>query len=127
MASEEHYDRKQYEEISRFAKIIGISEEEYLYGLHLKNQSVKTILLRDGIGFKEFVKDFHAMLDGMTIYKNAMLAEARNSNDERLLKMVVELLFKASSDPMLLAQMYEHYHLEKDDIDISIDHSSEMQ
>lgn len=112
MVSQNKCDKKQYEEISRFAKSMGITAEEYLFGLHLKNQSVKTILLRDGIGFKQFVEDFHAMLDGMTLYKNAMLAEARNSKDERLLKMVVELLIKASSDPMLLAQMYEHYQLE---------------
>lgn len=73
------------------------------------------MLLRDGQGFKQFVEDFHDRLDDITHYKEALLAEAKSEKDEVLLKAVVGLLYKSSSDPMLLAQMYEHYHYEDDE------------
>lgn len=115
MVETKKFNEKDFDEISRFAQSIGMSSEEYLLSLHEKNQSVKSMLLRDGDGFKQFIEDFHELLDGITVYKEALLAEAKNTKDEELLKTVVELLYKASSDPMLLAQMYEHYHYEQDD------------
>lgn len=114
MVQTKKFNEEDFEEISRFAQSMGLTAEEYLLGLHEKNQSVKNMLLKDGHGFKQFIEDFHVLLDGITVYKEAMLAEAKNTKDEELLKVVVELLYKASSDPMLLAQMYEHYHYEND-------------
>lgn len=115
MEQTEQFEGEAYAELSRFAQTIGMTTEEYLVGLHEKNQSVKNMLLRDGQGFKQFVEDFHDLLDDITHYKEALLAEAKSEKDEVLLKAVVGLLYKSSSDPMLLAQMYEHYHYEDDE------------
>jgi hypothetical protein len=111
---------KAFDEIECFAKAMGLSLEEYLITLHEKNQSVKTVLLQDGHGYKDFIEDFHDLLDGMTIYKEAMLAQIKNPKEADLLNALVELLYKASSDPMLLAQLYEHYQKEDDETSAAI-------
>lgn len=108
-------NKEQFEEIIRFAETMGISAEEYLLGLHEKNKSMKDMLLRDGSGFKQFVEDFHSLLDNMTIFKEGVLSNVSDEKDKALLKVVQELLFKASSDPMLLAQIYEHYNYEENE------------
>lgn len=113
MIQTEQFNKDDFEEISRFAQTMGLSTEDYLLGLHEKNQSVKNLLLQDGHGFKQFVEDFHHLLDGITAFKTAFLSEPENAKDEDLLNLVIDLLHKASSDPMLLAQIYDHYDYNK--------------
>ncbi|API90165.1 hypothetical protein BKP56_13305 [Marinilactibacillus sp. 15R] len=106
-------ENMEYKEIITFAENLGMTVEDYLVYLHRKNKSVKTVLLEDSHGFKNFLKDFHNVLDDLTICTKADAARA--AKKDQSLQAAANLLYKVSSDPMLLAQMYEHYQYDSDE------------
>lgn len=105
--------KKEYQEVTAFAENLGMSVEAYLIYLHRKNQSVKTVLLEDSHGFKNFLADFHSVLDDLTVCTKD--DEASAGKKEQSLQTAADLLYKVSSDPILLAQMYEHYQYDSDE------------
>lgn len=106
-------ENKEYQEVAAFAENMGMSVDEYLIYLHRKNQSVKTVFLEDSHGFKNFLADFHNVLDDLTVCTKD--DEARAAKKEQSLQAASNLLYKVSSDPMLLAQMYDHYQYDSDE------------
>lgn len=106
-------ENTEYQEIVAFAKNMGMTVKDYLIYLHRKNQSVKNVLLEDSHGFKNFLEDFHNVLDDLTVCTKT--DEARAAKKEQSLQAATNLLDRISSDPMLLAQMYKHYHYDSDE------------
>lgn len=97
-----------FNDIKEFAHSMGMSPEEYAVSLHNKNKAMKSMLLENGSEFKEFVNDFHKLLDELMVYKET---DAKNSSFEHysLMKRLAELMLITSKDPMLLAQLHQHY------------------
>ncbi|MEC6748981.1 hypothetical protein VXN63_10525 [Marinilactibacillus sp. XAAS-LB27] len=105
---------KEFQEIIAYASTLGMSTDDYLVYLHHKNQAVKSILLDDSLGFKQFLQEFHDVLDGLTVPgENDDTAVSKRK--EQSVQASADLLAKISSDPMLLAQMYEHYQYDSDE------------
>ncbi|WP_208560615.1 hypothetical protein [Marinilactibacillus kalidii] len=108
-------DNETFKEIIAYAKTLGMSTDEYLIYLHQKNQAVKTILLNDSEGFRQFLKEFHDVMDDLTLYDKDSVEEVVAIRKEKSLQASIDLLTNVSSDPMLLAQMYEHYQYDSDE------------
>ncbi|WP_225744488.1 hypothetical protein [Marinilactibacillus sp. Marseille-P9653] len=105
---------KEFQEIIAYASTLGMSTDDYLVYLHHKNQAVKSILLDDSTGFKQFLQEFHDLLDGLTVPSGNDDA-AVSERKEQSVQASVDLLARLSSDPILLAQMYEHYQYDSDE------------
>ncbi len=97
-----------YHDFEKFAQSMGMSPEEYALSLHEKNKAVKSLLLDNAPEFKGFVKEYHHLLDELTLYKET---DAKNYSEEhyQTMKQVVDLMLASTKDPMLLALMYQTY------------------
>lgn len=103
-----HYADTDYFKFQKYAESIGMTPEEYAISLHQKKQDYKDVLLQKGPQFKQFVEEFHAVLDKLVIYKDS--GEASHSLEQYdLFKKTAHLLSTVTSDPKLLAQLYSHY------------------
>lgn len=103
-----NYADNEYFKFQEYAESIGMTPEEYAISLHEKNQNHKAVLLQKGHQFKQFVEEFHAVLDKLAIYKDS--GETSHSFEHyELFKKTTHLLSTITSDPKLLAQLYSHY------------------
>lgn len=91
-----------------YAQSLDMTFEEYALSLHVKNQTLKSVLLENGTDFKNFVTEYHDVLDGLTHYRDS---EASKSSFEHydLIKSVTSLLTTTSQSPNILAQLYQYY------------------
>ncbi|PRY79346.1 hypothetical protein [Alkalibacterium olivapovliticus] len=104
----EEYIDSEYEELEAYAKSLDMTPEEYALSLHKKNQKVKSVLLVNGHEYKQFVEEFHSVLDDMVAYKTVN-AKKQSVDDQLLIKKVVHILTSTSADPKVLAQLFHHY------------------
>ncbi|MCC5894444.1 MAG: hypothetical protein JJU16_03210 [Alkalibacterium sp.] len=98
----------EYKELEEYAKSLDMTPEEYALSLHKKNQKIKSLLLVNGEEYKQFVEEFHSVLDEMVIYKE-MGANKQSPDHQQLIKKVVHILTASSANPKVLAQLYHHY------------------
>ncbi|MCC5889839.1 MAG: hypothetical protein JJU01_04655 [Alkalibacterium sp.] len=103
-----NYADNDYFKFQEYAESIGMTPEEYAISLHQKHQKHKAVLLQKGPQFKQFVEEFHAVLDSLVMFKESG-EQSHSLEHHELFKKIVHLLSTASSDPKLLAQLYNHY------------------
>lgn len=98
----------EYEVLEQYAKSLDMTLEEYALSLHKKNQKTKSVLLINGAEYKQFVEEFHSILDDMVMYKESG-ANKQSADYHLLIKKVVHLLSSTSADPKVLTQLFHHY------------------
>lgn len=103
-----NYADNDYLKFTQYAESIGMTPEEYAMSLHETQQNHKAVLLKSGPQFKNFVHEFHEILDNLILMKESGKT-IKSNEDYDLFKRLTHLLSTVTNDPKLLAQLYNHY------------------
>lgn len=103
-----NFTEKDRQDIEEKAQHLSLTKEEYLLNLHQKNSVTKTSL-KDWEKFRDFIDDYHHMLDNLYEYNYKIQDLIEANHDTKVIDAILHFLDTTVKNPMILTQIYNIY------------------